>query len=222
MSTMTIWKKIGWVLATVGILIIDLLPNDLANLAYLLSRQESLAQVVGLIGMVGSVSLIIWLAYRAKLFTKDKISIKSLLLTLLLGFLLITIFNLLGQAVMQLTDNTQMTNQTSIQSSLKTMPIFTIVYGMLVAPVLEEIIFRGYIFKKWFPHHDYWALAVSSILFALLHMGTTPGSFIVYGGMGVVFGLAYLYNGKNIKYSIALHLFNNFFALLAMLMLLLG
>ncbi len=219
---MNAWKKVGWVLATVGILIVDLLPNDLASLTYLLSGQGSLAQVVGLIGMVGSVSLIFWLACRNKIFTKDKISVKNLLITLLVGFLVITAFNILGQIVMRLTDNAQMTNQDSIQSTLKLMPIFMIVYGMLVAPVLEEIIFRGYIFKKWFPHHDYWALAVSSILFALLHQGITPGSFIIYGGMSFVFGLAYLYNGKNLKYSIALHLFNNFFALLAMLMMLLG
>ncbi|KXT75846.1 CPBP family intramembrane glutamic endopeptidase [Streptococcus sp. DD12] len=221
MSTSQFWKKVGWVLATVGILALDLIPSELTVFIYGLTKQGMLAQVIGLITMAGLVTLIVWLAYRHQVLAKDNISFKRFVLTLVLGFVAITLCSLVGQVVMRLTASTQMINQDAIRSSLRALPVFTLVYTALVAPVIEEIIFRGFIFKKWFPHHDYWALAVSTILFALLHRAFTPGSFITYGGMSLIFGLVYLKNGKNLKYSIGLHLFNNFWALLAMLLLLL-
>ena len=77
--------------------------------------------------------------------------------------------------------------------------------GGIVAPVTEEIVFRGVIFgylRRWgLPA----AVLVSTALFAALHLPAVPATQIV-GGM--VFAVAY-HTGKSLMVPIVIHVLGN-------------
>lgn len=80
-----------------------------------------------------------------------------------------------------------------------------ILYTALLAPVAEEIVFRGFILRNLQKYGAKLAIVVSAIMFGLAHANIiqTPFAFI----LGLVLGyVAYTYG---IIWSIGLHLFNN-------------
>ena len=80
--------------------------------------------------------------------------------------------------------------------------IFVIV---IVAPVVEELLFRGIIFSRW---ANKWgarrAIIFSSLLFGVLHVEGTLGAFV----FGVVMSLLYL-RTRTLLIPIACHMLNN-------------
>ncbi|HFI0253924.1 TPA: CPBP family glutamic-type intramembrane protease [Streptococcus suis] len=91
-------------------------------------------------------------------------------------------------------------------------------FAVLFAPVLEELIFRGILMGKVFGKDSNVGLLLSSFLFGLIHNPTNIGSWVVYGGMGLVLGLAYRISGKYTN-ALILHMVNNFLSVLLMLLL---
>lgn len=84
---------------------------------------------------------------------------------------------------------------------------FLLVVG-LVAPIIEELIFRGLASQLLFNGSQKWLVGLtSSLLFAIPH-STNIIEGMMYFVLGVVFYLAYIRRG-NIKDSIGLHMLNN-------------
>ena len=108
-------------------------------------------------------------------------------------------------------------NQERIQEAMSEIPqIVMIIATVIGAPVLEEVIFRGFIPKKLFPKHQLVGFVIGAILFGLFHGPTNIGSFIVYGGMGAVF--AYVaYTTESLEMSIMAHMLRNGIAIFLML-----
>lgn len=82
---------------------------------------------------------------------------------------------------------------------------------VVAGPVVEEFLFRGYLqnaLKAKLPLHV--AMALTALIFALYHLqlAATPALMIV----GLAIGYFYHYTGS-LKWSIALHMLNNFIAL---------
>ena len=78
----------------------------------------------------------------------------------------------------------------------------------LVAPIIEELVFRGLASQLLFSGGNKWLAAmVTSLNFGLLH-ATNLIEWIMYTGLGIVFYLAYA-RRRNIKDSILLHMINN-------------
>ena len=81
----------------------------------------------------------------------------------------------------------------------------------LVAPVLEEIIFRGYLFAKLRQRHGFWvSFLISGSIFAFAHMGYNPISLLF------VFIAAYFMSRgfektRNLWTPIIIHFLHNFF-----------
>lgn len=90
-------------------------------------------------------------------------------------------------------------------------------FAVLFAPVLEELIFRGILMGKVFGKDSNVGLLLSSFLFGLIHNPTNIGSWVVYGGMGLVLGLAYRISGKYTN-ALFLHSLNNLIGFLLMLL----
>ncbi|HEM6089952.1 TPA: CPBP family intramembrane metalloprotease [Streptococcus suis] len=90
-------------------------------------------------------------------------------------------------------------------------------FAVLFAPVLEELIFRGILMGKVFGKDSNVGLLLSSFLFGLIHNPTNIGSWVVYGGMGLVLGLAYRISG-NYTNALILHSLNNLIGFLLMLL----
>lgn len=87
-------------------------------------------------------------------------------------------------------------------------------FFFLVAAMIEEVMFRGYILNNLMEYgNKYVALLISSVLFALIH-GLNPNLSIIamvnLAIAGVVLGITYIYT-KNIWYPVFLHVSWNYF-----------
>ncbi|MCK4024623.1 CPBP family intramembrane glutamic endopeptidase [Streptococcus iners] len=121
-----------------------------------------------------------------------------------------------GQLIMleegygQTTANQEVINNSGLPALL------LFLFAVLFAPVLEELIFRGILMGKVFGKDSNVGLLLSSFLFGLIHNPTNIGSWVVYGGMGLVLGLVYRISG-NYSNALILHSLNNLLGFLLML-----
>jgi membrane protease YdiL (CAAX protease family) len=75
----------------------------------------------------------------------------------------------------------------------------------VVAPIIEEIVFRGMLMRRWIARRGLWTgILGSSALFALLHPPDWIGSF----AFSVVAGILYLWS-KSLWLPILVHVLNN-------------
>ncbi|GCF95673.1 CAAX amino protease [Enterococcus florum] len=95
--------------------------------------------------------------------------------------------------------------------------ILLLVLVSLVAPILEECVYRGCIIGLMFRHYPVVGVLVSSIVFSFAHVPSDGLSFINYFIPGLIFGFIYV-KSKRLEVSIALHLFNNIVALAMVLL----
>ena len=99
--------------------------------------------------------------------------------------------------------------------------IMRILYGSLIAPIVEELVFRGLLmtalskFKK-----HYIDVVVSSTLFSLIHVlqyGWVLTDFIVYAGAGLLFCMLFRYT-RSVYWPMVLHiLWNTFLIVISLL-----
>ncbi|WP_051599176.1 CPBP family intramembrane glutamic endopeptidase [Metaclostridioides mangenotii] len=100
--------------------------------------------------------------------------------------------------------NEQFINKESLLTQL--------IAGCLVAPIIEEIIFRGVIIGRLFKNKPYIGIVVSSVIFGLLHFSNI---FLapMYIFSGLIFSIAY-YKTKKLEVSISMHIMINLFWLI--------
>jgi hypothetical protein len=83
----------------------------------------------------------------------------------------------------------------------------------LVAPAIEEFVFRGMLLRRWMESRGFWTgLLGSAAVFSLLHPPIWIGSFV----FGVVAGILYLWSGS-LLLPILVHVLNNTFVTLTIL-----
>lgn len=111
-------------------------------------------------------------------------------------------------------------NNDLILSLIKSNPIilglmsFTMVF---CSPVLEELVFRGYLIKGFFPKFKpLIPMVVSGALFSVGHVSSNPISFLIYMSLGMILAYIYLKQDK-IEVSIGLHFLNNLIATILMI-----
>ena len=99
--------------------------------------------------------------------------------------------------------------------------IMRILYGSLIAPIVEELVFRGLLmtslsrFKKY-----YLDVVVSSTLLSLIQIlqyGWVLTDFIVYAGAGLLFSMLFRYT-HSVYWSMALHILWNTFLIVVSLL----
>jgi membrane protease YdiL (CAAX protease family) len=92
--------------------------------------------------------------------------------------------------------------------------IFYVFVTMIVVAVTEELLFRGYVLRRFMTvYNKYVALAVSSALFMLMHGFNDHLNVLPLVNLflaGVLLGIYYLYT-QNLWFSIGLHFTWNFF-----------
>lgn len=85
-------------------------------------------------------------------------------------------------------------------------PIIQALLVAVVAPVVEEFVFRRCVMDRLLPHGERAALIGAALLFGLFHTGIAQVCYAFL--LGLVFGYVYLKTGK-LRYSIALHILIN-------------
>ena len=108
------------------------------------------------------------------------------------------------------------TNLTGISSF-----IMRILYGSLIAPIVEELVFRGLLMTALSKFKKYYVdVVVSSTLFSLIHVlqyGWVLTDFIVYAGAGLLFGMLFRYT-RSVYWPMVLHiLWNTFLIVISLL-----
>lgn len=109
------------------------------------------------------------------------------------------------------------TNQEIIENAHMN-PFVLITVTVIMAPIVEELIFRGLLMGRVFNPDSIVGLILSSLLFGLVHMPNSIGVWIIYAGMGFTLGTVYR-KFQKLEYCIMAHMINNSIAVSMMLLL---
>ncbi|WP_303975199.1 CPBP family intramembrane glutamic endopeptidase [Streptococcus merionis] len=187
--------------------------NSIANVSF------SMLQILfSLSALLVTVAGFIFWARKVHLFhfTLKGLSWKTALVTGFGGLLAIYLLRLPGILVLQLEGAVSTANQETLELVQGILPpMIMIVMTVFAAPVIEEIMFRAYTTYYLCLGNAKAGLIVGTILFALFHLPTNFGSFIIYAGMGLCLGYVY-YKTKRLEYAILLHFINNLIAVVLM------
>ncbi|MEI5994690.1 CPBP family intramembrane glutamic endopeptidase [Candidatus Enterococcus mansonii] len=165
---------------------------------------------------IGNIYLLLFLGKKLGFFKFkwDFINLKNIVI-IVGGFLLARVIAIGGTLLL----NNQGAESTANDVAIQTIftgenPILIVLLIGISAPIMEEIIFRGAIIGFWFENLPMVGIAISSILFGLVHGPTNVISFLIYGLMGLILSIAY-YKTKRLEVSISIHFFNNIFSAIA-------
>ncbi len=99
-------------------------------------------------------------------------------------------------------------NETLNRQILTTLPLYAVISMVIIAPISEEITFRGS-FKKGY-HNKAIYLILTSFLFGIMHVIFNGDflNFLPYSALAIFLGKIY-YESDNILLSISTHAFHN-------------
>lgn len=127
---------------------------------------------------------------------------------ILWGFLTIFLMGVIGSNLMLLTHTTY---HGGLLRTLTTTPILPVAISMITTAVLQEILFRKWVFT-WLAPYSKTVVLVSTGLFCLFHMPTNLAYLTLYIGMGLALSLVYQ-KRENLSASITLHVLWNLYTL---------
>lgn len=78
-------------------------------------------------------------------------------------------------------------------------------YAGIIGPIVEELVYRGFVMRHLEKHGKMFAIIVSAVLFGVMHANIPQGAFAF--GVGLI--LAYVAIEYSVVWSIAIHIFNN-------------
>jgi len=108
-------------------------------------------------------------------------------------------------------------NQQLIENLTTSYPLLMFVSAVILAPIIEEVIFR-LVLMNLFKAPDWVNILFSSLAFGLMHVLSGDFIFLIaYMMMGIPFGFVYA-KTKNLWIVIVMHILQNLFATLIMLL----
>lgn len=224
----------------------DMLKKDYIHYDKVISDITNFSAAYGNL-LIYAISLTVILFFMHKALKKDlietrKIGVGSILKYCLIGYAIFIFCSYLGNAI--ITGIGNLLNMSSeagneqgiidIMSSGTNNLIIMSISTVLLAPFLEEIVFRKSLFnllsKKLKP---IFVIIISGLIFGSIHIidpvitafqsistnGVKPVIYefsyiFVYGLMGIAFGIVYQLSHRNIIVTIILHMINNFLSVL--------
>ncbi|MFH0372786.1 CPBP family intramembrane glutamic endopeptidase [Streptococcus sp. A22] len=201
-----------WILLRVfGFMVLAVLPDAILDLS-----TSQWAQWGAALLSVGILVLMYWRAEKngIKIWDSNVLTWKGLGLVVL-TFAVAQLFKHLGYYIMELQGIEETSNELELTKLLENIPFWlAFVRIACQAAITEEIIVRGYLFKKLFEKHKILGFVVSGLIFAFLHGPTDLGSWIIYASPG--FLMAYLYYKTDyLIYPMAVHFINNAWSVVA-------
>ena len=210
LSIVAIYFIVQLAISFIAIFVIGVLygPTDAPNKINEMSGIISFAAL-------GILALLFIIKYQKKLLEDIKrLSKKDIILIFISSILIIVLNTLISNILVN--SNIDMNNQELINSSLKLNMIIVIITTVLFGPIVEEFVFR-YSLSTIF-NNNFAFILISSIIFGALH--ATNIAIIVYIVMGIVLSCIYIKTNKNIVASTIVHLTNNLYAIISMIMML--
>lgn len=219
-----IWAAIG----IVGLVLQDGMQPDPAALIRALGQPGALAMIWMTLASTGGAALLVYFWRRRATVSERAVSRRAVsrwntwgwvLATGIVTFLFSSTMAALGQAA---GIRPQPTNLAVIEAAFTASPVFLSLFGVLIAPAYEELLFRRVLFGRlWAAGRPWLGLVLSSAAFALMHEipGTTGNGWLAtgvlwgtYGFMGAAFAFVY-WRTRTLWAAIAAHALNNAIAL---------
>ena len=151
-----------------------------------------------------SIAIMFYLHQRTQKFTTKKLDWQSGI-WIVGGAIFNYSINMLFLPLMKTSNNANVAAQNQL---MKLFPVLFLIYAVIIAPISEEIFFRGYLINWFFADNLYLGAVVSAIIFGALHISQDPAYFLSKAILGLTMGIVYL-KTKNIKANIILHVINN-------------
>ncbi len=179
--------------------------------------------------MILIVTIVVTLVLGWPLFIEERdIKIKSKTLTKKIfvnyGLMYLTML-IANPLIARLTDTDQSQNQSAIAEAIRSDAFFVVFSAIIMAPIVEEIVFRGVLYRKLRKANRYvFAILMSVITFGFMHVfqsvieGNTVDYpyIIIYMILGLFFVRIYEETGK-LSGAIWLHVLNNVIGIVAIL-----
>lgn len=151
--------------------------------------------------------------------------LKILFSGIVIGYIFCLVGNVVGNLILRFfTSTTTSVNQSAVSTLTVQYPVLMVIMTVFLAPVTEELLFRGLVFTSIRRHSRLLAYLVSAFLFGFIHVmdSVLGGNFsemvqmIPYAVMGLVF--CYMYEStNNIFGSIFAHMAQNSVAIISLL-----
>ena len=140
---------------------------------------------------------------------KEKLDAKTVAKGFFVAYITMYAGNLVSVYLIQLLEGVSGNAlQNPLEESIDSTPMWAnLLFVAILAPVLEEIVFRGILCKRLLALGEGFAIVLSGVFFALLH-GNLYQLFYAFT-LGCFFAFVYIKTGK-IIYSILYHVFINF------------
>lgn len=137
--------------------------------------------------------------------TENKLGVGQLIIFFLISYFFIYVGNIIGTVLSAIFSGGTAENQIA-ELAMDMNPIKVVVM-VILAPIVEEFIFRKLIIDRTAIYGEKIAIFMSAFAFGLLHQNLFQ--FFYAFGVGLIFGYIYMRTGK-IRYSIILHTIINF------------
>ena len=213
-----VWDKLWIVLRALGLLIVAHLPTLLLDSRSSLVLSNSKDWVFLLTALMAF--LVFWFFWwwaeknDLNIWDPKILSWKGMGIVLL-GYAAMFCCDSLAQYLMEMRGIDTTANQDAIVQLLAGVPFWLALLITALLPALaEEIIFRGYLYKKLFGSLSIVGLVLSSLIFGLMHGPTDWLSCFIYSSSGLILGYSYYKTGY-LVYPMVIHLLNNGLATLA-------
>lgn len=153
--------------------------------------------------------------YNPNGFGIRKIEFKYVIFALIMLFVSMSLKSMFI-GMMETTTN----NEALIKEMEKSIPYTIILGAVFLAPITEELLFRGIFFNYFFNGNSMWSnitvVFVSGLLFGLMHEMNISLSLLVYCIPGWIYGSVYMIT-KDIRYTMGMHFTNNFLSTLPLI-----
>lgn len=201
---MKIIKRLGLVLVFIAVyFVVGILVSNIGVTVFGLTDYFMLDSIVLFI----VISILVWFSHKYQLMT---FNIKTLTKTNVMESIAVFfVMNALWKYLINFLPQVPIKNQESLEAMFDmTQPWGAFIAIVILGPILEELFFRAVLIRFLFQEKMWLGLIVSTSLFSLLHHVSTLTEFIIYGYMGLVFGVIYM-KTKSLECSILVHTLNN-------------
>ena len=97
----------------------------------------------------------------------------------------------------------------SVENLIENVPAsWLILCGVIIAPVIEEILFRQLLLENLLPYGTGKAVLSSGILFGIMHLNAEQLLYSMF--VGIIFGMVVVRTGK-VRYAIYMHIMTSLF-----------
>ena len=188
---------------TISMVLSILLILILMTIQTIFSQQFMAGMIISVLISIG---IAIWGYKRNELIHDSHVKLRTKLFNLLLGILGISIITVCYAGL----------SHHSIFTHLYMVaPIGFIIYTCVIAPILEEIIYRQTLYSEWLINRGSIVGAVlSGFMFVFIHLPGNVLSLMFYILSTTVIYIVYIRSGKDIRVTMLLHLMNNIIILL--------